>query len=118
MKNIIAIGAEAILYYEDNRLIKKRISKGYRIKEIDEKIRKLRTRSEAKILRKLEFVPEVFNYDDKNMEISMEFINGDLVRDVLDNLSNKKRRAPTLSIGLAIFSCDTQKGTCVRLCNP
>ena len=47
---IVAQGAEAILYREDDILIKERIKKGYRIKELDEKLRKRRTRSEAKLL--------------------------------------------------------------------
>ena len=39
---IIARGAEAVLYVEDGKLIKERISKGYRVKELDNKLRKIR----------------------------------------------------------------------------
>ena len=95
----IARGAEAVLLHEGNKLIKRRISKGYRIKEIDEKIRKSRTRREAKLLGRLDFTPKVFNFDDKKMEIEMEFIEGDLIRDILDNLNDKKRRIICLGIG-------------------
>jgi len=51
-QQIIAQAAEAIIYKQGNNIIKDRISKSYRIKELDNKIRKLRTRSEAKLLEK------------------------------------------------------------------
>jgi len=96
---IIAIGAEAKLYKIGNKLIKRRVSKGYRIKEIDERIRKFRTRREAKLLEKLDFTPKVFSSDDKKMEIEMEFIEGSLIRDILDNLNDKERTKICLEIG-------------------
>jgi len=99
MEKIIARGAEAVLFRDGSKLIKRRISKGYRIEEIDNKVRKLRTRSEAKILKKLDFVPEVFDYNDKKMEIEMEFIEGDLVRDILDNLGETERKKICIEIG-------------------
>ena len=49
----IAQGAEAILYQHKNIIIKDRISKGYRIPEIDLPLRKSRTKREAKIITKL-----------------------------------------------------------------
>lgn len=98
----IAIGAEAVLYKDKDKLIKKRVSKGYRIKKIDEKIRKTRTRSEAKILDKLSFVPKVFTSDDKQMTIEMEFIKGDLLRDVLDSFNSKKRKEVCEKVGKQI----------------
>lgn len=48
----IARGAEAILIKEGNKLIKKRLSKNYRIKEIDSKLIKSRTRR-SKTIRKI-----------------------------------------------------------------
>jgi len=104
----IALGAEAVLYKEKDRLIKKRISKGYRIKEIDEKIRKTRTRSEAKILNKLSFAPKVLSSDDKQMTIEMEFIKGDLLRDVLDSFNFKKRKEVCEKIGKQIAEMHNQ----------
>ena len=44
MNKIINQGAEAVIESKGNEIIKKRINKSYRIKEIDEKIRKLRTK--------------------------------------------------------------------------
>ena len=77
---LIKQGAEALLYRDGNRLIKERVSKGYRIKEIDDRIRKLRTRSEGKLLQKVENTPKIFLVDERNFKIEMEFIDGDLVR--------------------------------------
>lgn len=50
---IIAQGAEAILYEEDGIVVKERVSKNYRIPEIDSKLIKLRTKKESKILDRL-----------------------------------------------------------------
>ena len=50
-EKIIAQAAEAIIIQKENLIIKKRIKKSYRISELDEKIRKLRTRNEAKLLK-------------------------------------------------------------------
>ncbi|MEK6951970.1 MAG: KEOPS complex kinase/ATPase Bud32 [Nanoarchaeota archaeon] len=96
---LIQIGAEAVLTKEDNKLIKYRVSKGYRLNEIDEKLRKFRTRRESKILEKLDFVPKVFSSDDKNMKIIMEFINGKLVKNILDELNEKERKEICEKIG-------------------
>ena len=86
---IIKQGAEAIIRLSKNKIIKERIKKSYRIKEIDEKLRKFRTKREANLLRKINFldVPKIFNVNDKNMLIEMEFIKGELLKDFLK--SNK-----------------------------
>jgi TP53 regulating kinase-like protein len=84
---LIAQGAEAKLYKDNNKIIKKRISKNYRIKELDDSLRKTRTKREAKILEKIPKEipsPDLLKMDDKNMGIEMSFIKGKKVRDVLD----------------------------------
>ncbi len=84
-------GAEAVLYLNGDKVIKKRISKGYRIKELDLELRKLRTRSEGKILEKVNInKPKVYSVDEEEMEIEMDFIDGNVLRDALDNFDNKK----------------------------
>lgn len=84
---ILDSGAEAIIKKEDSDIIKERISKSYRIPEIDSALRKSRTRREAKVLEKLSDLnfpsPKVKLMDDKNMLIRMDFIKGDKLRDVL-----------------------------------
>lgn len=87
---IIKQGAEAILKLDKTKLIKERISKNYRIKEIDNKLRKSRTRREANLLRKINFlnVPKIFNVDERKKLIEMQYIRGKLLKDFLKNNKN------------------------------
>ena len=89
---MIAQGAEAKLYRAGNAVIKERVSKSYRLHEIDSKLRKERTRAEAKLLRTLERagvpVPAVLKEDDNAMILEIEFIDGTKVRDFLDKTSD------------------------------
>jgi TP53 regulating kinase-like protein len=94
MKTLIAQGAEAKLYKEENTLIKERIKKSYRHEEIDSRIRKTNTRREYKLLdkaSKIISVPKVLDYNEKEYKITMEFIPGFTLRDTLDNIPTKKR---------------------------
>jgi Kae1-associated kinase Bud32 len=85
----LAAGAEAVLYL-DRDVIKDRIRKGYRIPEIDERLRRTRTRREAKILDKLsDFpAPSLIETDSKS-RIVMEHIPGPKVRDILEKSEHK-----------------------------
>lgn len=83
----IAQGAEAKLYLTDSKIIKDRIRKDYRIEEIDNRLRKRRTKREAKILEKLDSIgfpaPKLISSDSKE-KIVMEYIKGPKVRDILE----------------------------------
>jgi TP53 regulating kinase-like protein len=83
----IAQGAEAKIYLSDGRIIKERISKSYRIKEIDQKLRKERTKMEARILQRLARVgvnvPRVLKVDEAKTTLEIEEIKGEKVRDYL-----------------------------------
>lgn len=99
---IIQQGAEAIILLDKDQIIKKRTKKGYRISELDEKIRKLRTRSETKLLKKafeIISIPEVKKSDEKTKEITMEFIDGLKLSDNLDNFNEKKQKEICKEIG-------------------
>ena len=101
-EKILARGAEAILIQKDNLLIKRRIPKSYRIKEIDEKLRKLRTRAEARIMKKVYGkinVPEILEQDEKTKEIIMKFINGKKLSENLDKFSLDKQKEICRKIG-------------------
>ena len=73
-------GAEATIKKLDDTIIKQRMPKTYRIPEIDERLRKFRTRREAKVLQKLEHLqfpaPHVRDWSDKRMEIVMDLLEG------------------------------------------
>ena len=86
---LIQQGAEAKLFQNGNKLIKDRISKSYRLEILDKRIRKFRTKREAKLLQAANInAPKVFNVEETKIE--MEFLEGDLLKDILDNLSLKK----------------------------
>ncbi len=84
---LLAQGAEAKLYKEKGLIVKDRFPKAYRIKEIDEKLRRQRTRREAKILEKLSLfgfpAPKLENSDNTSI-LRMEEIKGKKVRDILN----------------------------------
>lgn len=83
---VIAQGAEAVITRDGNEIVKERIRKSYRIKEIDEKLRKRRTRSEARLIRAARragaSVPSVTG--ESEFTLRMEFIEGKKAKDVLD----------------------------------
>ncbi|MEM5813234.1 MAG: KEOPS complex kinase/ATPase Bud32 [Candidatus Aenigmatarchaeota archaeon] len=90
---ILQRGAEAIIYLEnENIVVKDRIKKSYRIKEIDEKLRRIRTKREAKLLKVARDLgvrtPKVISAEE--YKIKMEFIYGKKLKDVLQNLSKEK----------------------------
>jgi len=78
--------AEAIVEIKGDLVYKRRIEKRYRLKEIDERIRRERTKSEAKIIsearRKGVPTPIIFDIDD--YELVMERIEGDLAKEVIN----------------------------------
>jgi len=102
---IIAQGAEAVIYLDktNNKIIKHRIKKPYRIPEIDIKLRQKRTRAEIKILEKASKIinspiPKK-NKDKKSDKIIMEFIKGDKLSNCLDGFSLKKQKEICRKIG-------------------
>lgn len=91
---IIFQGAEAVILLDEGEIIKKRIKKSYRIAELDERIRKLRTRSETKLLDKASKVipvPKVKKTNEEDKEIIMDFIYGKKLSDNLDNFPEEKQ---------------------------
>ena len=92
-QTIIQQGAEAIIYKIENKIVKDRISKSYRYPELDNKIRKSRTKSESKIINKLQTiisVPKLLKTDEKNFKIFLEYLPGKKLSDHLENLDYKK----------------------------
>lgn len=85
--NFLSCGAEAVLFLEKNVVIKERITKKYRVKELDKKIRKFRTKREAKILQvlndKKSICPKLISFCDKKMIIEMEYLEGVQLKEVI-----------------------------------
>ena len=98
---LISQGAESKLYLEENRIIKDRFKKEYRIKEIDEKLRKFRTKREAKILEKLSIInfpsPKLIDTDKKE-KIIMNYVKGPLIKNILEkNYKTRENRRFSVS---------------------
>lgn len=97
---IIGRGAEAILTRKKEIVAKDRISKGYRIKEIDEKLRKQRTKREANLLEKASkiiSVPKLIKQNTFSLEI--EFIKGDKLSEKLNYYEEEKQKEVMQSLG-------------------
>jgi len=91
-QQIIQQGAEAIISLENNQITKHRISKSYRISELDNKLRLRRTKSEAKIINKLNKIiptPKIISTDNKE-NILMEYLSGKKLSEDLEKLDYKK----------------------------
>ncbi|MDO8628702.1 MAG: KEOPS complex kinase/ATPase Bud32 [Nanoarchaeota archaeon] len=107
-KRIIAQGAEAILYIENNALIKERIPKTYRLPQIDQQLRLSRTRKEAKIMQKVPFAPKIISVDEKNMSITMEYLTAPRLKEQLDVMNKKQRKNVCLELGKKLASLHQQ----------
>lgn len=104
---ILAKGAESDIYssmWINSESIKKiRFPKKYRIKEIDEKIRKLRTKKEAKLLHDVKKTgiksPILFDIDLTDNIIEMEKIKGKQLKNFISSLDNNDKKDISLAIG-------------------
>lgn len=111
---IIAKGAEANLILRDfselfypagNRkvLVKHRIKKEYRIDELDRRLRDSRTSLEAKLLSDAKKAgvptPTIYRVDRVEMKLIMEYIEGEAVKEFLEELDSSSRRRICETIG-------------------
>ncbi|HDD46224.1 MAG TPA: Kae1-associated serine/threonine protein kinase [Candidatus Aenigmarchaeota archaeon] len=92
MERILQRGAEAIIKRVNGKIVKERIKKGYRIEELDKKIRMQRTRIEARMIERARRagvdVPTI--YSTENFSIVMEYIDGERLRDILNSMDKKE----------------------------
>jgi len=98
---LIAQGAEAKIILTKDTITKDRISKSYRIPELDKKIRKSRTKAETKLLTKAAKIinspiPETSKEIHK---IKMPFIDGKKLSDHLDKFPLKQQKQICKQIG-------------------
>ncbi|MCS7131599.1 MAG: KEOPS complex kinase/ATPase Bud32, partial [Hadesarchaea archaeon] len=104
---LIKKGAEANLYLEDfskvlhpagsgGVIVKHRISKRYRVAQLDLRLRESRTILEARLLADAKVAgvptPAVYEVDRTGMRLVLEFIDGKQVKLVLDELKPVERR--------------------------
>jgi Kae1-associated kinase Bud32 len=107
---IIYRGAESLIYlgeFENQKvLVKERTKKSYRIDQIDQKLRKERTRKEVKLLTEARKVnvptPKIFHVDESNSKIIMEFVDGTRIKELLYTADKKTIEKLCLEIGKQI----------------
>ncbi|MEK6869519.1 MAG: KEOPS complex kinase/ATPase Bud32 [Nanoarchaeota archaeon] len=84
---LIAQGAESRLFLDGNIVIKDRFRKTYRIKEIDDRLRKARTKREAKVidkLQKINFPVPTLIYNNEKDTLKIKYIEGKLLKNKLN----------------------------------
>ena len=105
---VLRKGAEADIYaarFLDRKVImKRRIKKAYRIKEIDRKIRSLRTSHEAQLLHEAKAsagvpTPTIYLVDRGRAEIVMEYVEGNRLKDIIEGMSPESLRAVCSQLG-------------------
>ncbi len=104
---IIYRGAESLIRLEDfegqEAIVKERISKNYRLNQLDDKLRKERTRKEVKLLTEARKVgvptPKILYAGEKDSKIVMENISGTRVKEFLNSASELDDRRVCLEIG-------------------
>jgi len=87
-------------------LIKERVVKGYRVPQLDQKLRIERTRIEARLLSEARragvSTPKIVNVDEAGATIVMEFIDGPKLKDALSDMDVKRRAAVAKAIGNSV----------------
>lgn len=102
-----AKGAEANIYeghwLGEEVVVKKRVPKGYRIAEIDQRLRKSRTKKEARLLAQAKRygvrTPVLWDIDLGNASLIMEKINGPPIKDVLRTANKSSREVLCRKLG-------------------
>jgi len=109
-EKIIYQGAEAkicISKYMGFVVVKKRrLKKGYRIKQIDNKLISTRTKEEAKLMIQARAagvsVPIIYDVDLQEGVITMEYLKGKRIKDILNSLDENERARICKKIGESI----------------
>jgi len=107
---ILYRGAEAEIrlskYMGRTVVVKQRVKKAYRIKEIDCQLISYRTKEEAKLIAEARnygvSVPLLYDVDLVKGAITMEYLDGSRVKDILNGLEESERKRICLKIGESI----------------
>jgi Kae1-associated kinase Bud32 len=109
-ETIIYQGAEAKIckskYMNFDTVEKRRITKSYRIKNIDNRLISYRTKEEAKLMIEARnqgvSVPVIYDVNLDNGIITMEYLKGKRIKDILNNIDEKERARICRMIGESI----------------
>ena len=110
IEKIIYQGAEAKIcvskYMNFDVIKKRRLKKGYRIKQIDNSLISSRTKEETKLIIEARqagvSVPIIYDVDLQNGVITMEYLKGKRIKDILNDLDESKRACICKKIGESI----------------
>lgn len=99
-RKVVARGAEAVLYSEIHDdidvVIKERIEKKYRQREIDSELRKERTKRESRLLEEASRigvpVPKLIKTDIEGTRIIMENVEGERLKDSIDKMPVEEQK--------------------------
>jgi Kae1-associated kinase Bud32 len=108
--NIIYQGAEAKIckskFMGFDVIEKRRISKSYRIKEIDSQLISYRTREEVKLISEARkngvSVPIIFDVDQEKGIITMEYLKGKRIKDIFNKIGEEERADICKKIGINV----------------
>jgi Kae1-associated kinase Bud32 len=111
-ETILYKGAEAEIivskYLGFDVILKKRITKGYRLKKINDTLISTRTREEVKLINEARkssvCVPIIYDVDLQNGIITMSYVKGQRVKDFFNNISEDERKKLCFKIGENIGS--------------
>jgi len=98
---LMARGAEATIrrgeWHSRPAVIKERVPKGYRAKELDSRLRASRTRSEAQLMALARgagvCTPLIFDVDLTSCSITMEYLDGRTAKEVLKDSPDRREMA-------------------------
>jgi Kae1-associated kinase Bud32 len=92
MAEEIGRGAEAVITRDGDRVTKWRRPKGYRLKPLDDRIRRERTVMESRLISEARRcgVPTPIIFDVDNFSLTMEHIDGIKLKDVIDPALSEK----------------------------
>jgi len=107
---LIKRGAEAELYrttwHGRDVVVKHRVRKEYRLDELDAELRTSRTRMEARLMHRARTlgvsVPIIFDVDQKQHKLTMQFIDGPQAKEALNDLSNDGRAELARDMGRSV----------------
>lgn len=108
-------GAEAEIHLTEflgrEAIAKLRVPKTYRNKSIDDVLRKNRTKSEARLMSEVKkygvSTPVIYDVSVDECMIVMQYINGERVKDILNSVSEKKRKKICYMIGESVGKMHT-----------
>jgi len=110
MAALIKRGAEAEIFLSEwmgrKAIIKRRVRKNYRIREIDEELRRQRTKKEALLMAEVRkagaSVPIIYDVDLLDMKITMQYLDGKRIKDCIDDMDSREQRKTCRKIGEGI----------------